>query len=52
MSASQVKITLKKIGRDLRETEETPGKEKKKEKMNIEEKQTRKKKIKVNGSLH
>lgn len=42
MHASQVKITLKKVGCDLRETEETPGKEKK-EKMNTEEKQTRKK---------
>jgi len=31
MPASQVKITLKKIGWDLRETEESPGKEKKRE---------------------
>lgn len=31
MHASQVKITLKKVGCDLRETEETPGKEKKRE---------------------
>ena len=49
MSASQVKITLKKIGRDLRETEETPGKEKKK-RYEYRRKTNKEKKIKVDLS--